>query len=380
MHLRHLIAGAIALAMTGTVSRACTIFVLTDAEETLFFNNEDWKNPVTRIWFIPGGADFYGAVYVGFDNGIGQGGMNTEGLALDWVSGYRDAWNETPGLTDIRGDYTKRVLERCATVEEAVAFIRKHPHPELRRARPLIADKSGASVIVGVRNGEIFFDREHTSRGFGFANQQMRKLQSEAPAPSIDNGFDLLRSCEQRGQTPTRYSNAFDLRQGTIHVRHESATRIATLNLDEELKRGPHYYVIKDLHREEGPESEPLELNMNRHPLDLYPPLEDQDPVLNQRIRQLVEDLRQGEPNPKHYTAEAWKEIQPETEDIRRELAALGPLRSIKLAQVIEEGDAKHCVYRMEFQRALILHKFVLNKAGQFVSGVSMSYEPTSSD
>jgi hypothetical protein len=50
-------------------SRACTIFVLADAERTLFCNNEDFSNPRTRIWFVPGGPDFFGCVYLGFDDG-----------------------------------------------------------------------------------------------------------------------------------------------------------------------------------------------------------------------------------------------------------------------------------------------------------------------
>ncbi len=60
-------------------SIACTIFVLTDTNRTLFANNEDWSNPRTRVWFIPAIEKHFGAVYVGFDDGA-QGGMNTEGL------------------------------------------------------------------------------------------------------------------------------------------------------------------------------------------------------------------------------------------------------------------------------------------------------------
>lgn len=55
---------------------ACTIFVLTDANRTLFCNNEDYSNPVTRIWFIPSGDGFYGCTYIGFDDGWAQGGIH----------------------------------------------------------------------------------------------------------------------------------------------------------------------------------------------------------------------------------------------------------------------------------------------------------------
>ena len=81
--LRILVAG---LVMAGSVF-GCTIFVLVDGKSVLFCNNEDWSNPVTRVWFVPAGTNYFGAVYVGFDNGWAQGGMNSEGLAFDWGGG-----------------------------------------------------------------------------------------------------------------------------------------------------------------------------------------------------------------------------------------------------------------------------------------------------
>src|ERR1051325_11148848 len=81
----------IALALILLASRpvqACTIFVLTDTNRVLFCNNEDWSDPKTRIWFVPGNNEHYGGVYVGFDNDYAQGGLNTAGLAFDWGGGY----------------------------------------------------------------------------------------------------------------------------------------------------------------------------------------------------------------------------------------------------------------------------------------------------
>src|SRR5947209_17070321 len=77
---------------------ACTIFVLTDTNRALFCNNEDWSNPKTRIWFVPATPKHYGAVYVGFDNGWAQGGLNTEDLAFDWVAGFKEVWNADPSV------------------------------------------------------------------------------------------------------------------------------------------------------------------------------------------------------------------------------------------------------------------------------------------
>src|SRR5262245_49989976 len=86
---------ALILAFSGLLSlpvHSCTIFLLTDTDHVLFCNNEDWSNTKTRIWFVPAEAKHYGCVYVGFDDGFPQGGLNTEGLASDWVAGFQETW------------------------------------------------------------------------------------------------------------------------------------------------------------------------------------------------------------------------------------------------------------------------------------------------
>src|SRR3954449_6248991 len=98
---------ALALALIRLINapvHACTIFVLTDTNRTLFCNNEDWSNPKSRIWFVPGSDKHYGGVYVGFDDNYAQGGMNTEGLAFDWVAGYTEAWKPDPNVSLVWGN------------------------------------------------------------------------------------------------------------------------------------------------------------------------------------------------------------------------------------------------------------------------------------
>jgi hypothetical protein len=121
---------------------ACTIFVLTDTNRVLFCNNEDGPSGETRIWFVPAGPKHHGAVYLGYDNGWAQGGVNTEGLAFDWVAGYKETWEAEPNLPMIVRN--ERVLETCATVEEAIAFYRKHHELSFNYAKILVSDRTGA--------------------------------------------------------------------------------------------------------------------------------------------------------------------------------------------------------------------------------------------
>ena len=47
---------------------SCTMFTLTKNGKTLVGNNEDWRNPNTKIWFVLPDKGKYGIVYFGFDN------------------------------------------------------------------------------------------------------------------------------------------------------------------------------------------------------------------------------------------------------------------------------------------------------------------------
>lgn len=113
---------AVAILWVGAAtSDACTVFVMTDGRQVLFCNNEDFSNPNTRIWFMPGSQGRHGCVYVGFDDGWGQGGCNTQGLAFDWVAGFKEQWERPEGSQTAKGNSCQRMLETCSTVEEAMA-------------------------------------------------------------------------------------------------------------------------------------------------------------------------------------------------------------------------------------------------------------------
>lgn len=195
----------------------CTIFILTDSKKTLFFNNEDFSNPVTRIWFLPGGKEYYGVAYVGFDNDWAQGGLNTAGLAFDWVVGPQEQYVPDKKLLKARGNNpSERMLESCATVEEAIAFYQKYQEPSFSHAKIMVADKTGASVIIGARNGHLYFDRSNQSRGFGYGEKILAPLLAKIPQPSLSSGLPILQACEQKGQYATKYSSVYDLRSGDI--------------------------------------------------------------------------------------------------------------------------------------------------------------------
>ena len=214
----------------------------------LFCNNEDHPNPKTRIWFQPAGDGYYGAVYVGCDSGWAQGGLNTEGLAFDWVAGTKETWEPDPRLPNLRGNPSQRMLETCATVDDAIAFFRTNREPGFSYARILVADRTGNSVIIGAKDGQLQVEKENQSRGFGFGQRTLDVALPERPEPTVANGFTILRDCRQGGDYTTKYSNIFDLKSGDVFLYFlPGCNDQVGLNLAVELKRGAHYYDLPQI-------------------------------------------------------------------------------------------------------------------------------------
>jgi penicillin V acylase-like amidase (Ntn superfamily) len=99
-----------------------TIIMVAKGKIVLAGNNEDWKNPKTKIWFIPASNGEYGRVCVGFDNMFAQGGMNDQGLFIDANALGPTGWEPIEGKPTFQGALMDRILAECATVEDAIVF------------------------------------------------------------------------------------------------------------------------------------------------------------------------------------------------------------------------------------------------------------------
>jgi hypothetical protein len=334
-------------------AQACTIFVLTDTNRALFCNNEDWSDPKTRIWFLPAGEGYHGAVYVGFNNGWPQGGMNTEGLAFDWVAGYTEQWKPDPHLPVARGSSGQRMLETCATVDDAIAFYRKHNEPSFWRSKILVADRTGASVIIGVRDGQLTVEPDNQCRGFGFGHQTLDAALAKHPEPTVAEGFKILRDCRQSGDYATKYSNIYDLKSGDVFLYpfpgHDDEV---TLNLAVELKKGAHYYEMSKINEQLTEAPLPLPVNMKRFPIDEYKPIPDKEPEVTAHLRAMIQDAAAGTPHVADYTAEAWKIVSAKQKQTQADLKKVGDVISLTLVDR-SDGNGMHTNrYRVEFSQA----------------------------
>jgi hypothetical protein len=258
------------LSVAAATSDACTVFVMTDGRQVLFCNNEDFSNPKTRIWFVPGGEDRHDCVYVGFDDGWGQGGCNAKGLAFGWVAGFKARWERSPGLQTAQGNPCQRMLETCTTVEEAVAFFEKYWEESFSYGQLLVADRSGNSVLFAAKDGRLNAAVVKRSQGighrFGLRGNEASAMLADVKSPSLPAAVNLLKATLQEGPYATKYSAVYDLKSGEMLLyRFPEQSEPIRISLADEWKKGPHYYDIPLIREQLSQELRPLTDDMKRY-------------------------------------------------------------------------------------------------------------------
>lgn len=245
------------LILASVPAGACTIFVLAEGHQVLFCNNEDWKDPHTRIWFVPGGKSRHGCAYVGFRNQWAQGGLNNKGLAFDWTAGITlEGADATPlplqpKMKRVRGNPAERMLESCGSIEEAIAFYGSHKEPGFAHATMLVADRSGSFAVFGAKGGRLHVLKGKGCAIWGWQGAKAAKLVSLNSSPVVTNAAKILDGARSEGDYGTKYSNIFDLRTCEISLfEFSKASTATTLDLAEELGKGRHFYNMPQIQRQ----------------------------------------------------------------------------------------------------------------------------------
>ena len=84
------------------------------------------------------------------------------------------------------------LIETCGAVQEAIAFYRGREEPGFAHCKILIADKTGASAIIGFHNGKLRVDISSQCRGFGYGGQTLDALLAKYPKANVANGARIL--------------------------------------------------------------------------------------------------------------------------------------------------------------------------------------------
>ncbi len=233
-------------------TQACTIFVLANTNRVLFCNNLDWKPLKTRTWFVPSqehyGCAYVGIVYLGLS--VSEGGFNNQGLAFAWVRNGPAKWERNPKQKIPHGVPHERMLESCATVEEAIAFYSNWWEPAFGIGKMLVADRSGAWATLNARDGHLEVSRVTGSGGFGWGGPVLARMLPINAQPTLTNAAQILYAARAGGKYATRYSVVYDFQAGNISLFLPGRSEVAMFNLQQELKRGPHFYDLSRIDEE----------------------------------------------------------------------------------------------------------------------------------
>jgi hypothetical protein len=347
---------------------ACTVFILTDGKHTYFFNNEDFTNTKTRIWFVPKGKGYYGSAYVGFNDGEAQGGFNTKGLAFEWVTVNTDSYVVDPAyvpqknMPRLEGNSSQWMLEQCKTVDEAIKFYQTYSEPAFARSTLVIADKSGASVIIGSKDGKIYFDNTRTCRALGFGEKIFENLYQPATTIQQQEGPGILQKCLVPGAGGTKYSNSYNLKTGDItYYNFANPNENVTINLNDELKKGSHYYESSKIFAQVKEPVRPLALNMNRHILFINKPLVNQAPEFTARIQDMFSTIEAGILKYDAFTENFAGDLRKAEANYKSVYAKFGKLKSLSLIYKGKEDDFDDYSYIIKFDNVTILWQFLVN-------------------
>ena len=209
---------------------ACAMFTFTQDGRVYMGNNEDFIKPGI-VWFVPAKKNSYGRVNFGFDDRFCQGSMNDQGLSFDAavvpeIPYERDSKKRTPK------NLIEKIMDECATVDEAIEYFTRFNCPHLSRTQFMFADKTGDSVVVAwmpgkglsvvrkegafqlITNSRLEASRYRCER---YVLAERKLLKAEVGEASDLHG--VLAEIHQRGaQAYTSYSTIFDLTRGEVIV------------------------------------------------------------------------------------------------------------------------------------------------------------------
>lgn len=270
MH-RIAVLGTALLVGISLLGAACTFFSYDGNDLVLFGNSEDYALLPVYAWYVPSSPDEYACLFVGFDTGFAQGGMNSAGLAFDAASIPEVRLTDHPELPyPDPMNFCELVLRQCATVDEAVELIGAYNLSYVGVAQFQFADRTGASVVISpgprrelefiytespyqvtTNTNTAYYPESHKNRlRHQAATAVLEEIEAGAAELSVGSFERALDAVARKsGPSETMYSNIFDLTYGVayIYYRHDFESPAILQMSDLQAANREVVYQIADL-------------------------------------------------------------------------------------------------------------------------------------
>ena len=248
---------------------ACTAFMMSDGENVLVGNNEDYKIPYTRVWFVPAENKQYGRVYFGYDDWSPQGGMNDQGLFFDFFATKKLEVKLSKDKPKFQGPMIDTMMAECAAVGEVLDMFNQYNLEWMSKIQMFIVDKSGDAAIIegdevirksgsyqvvtNFRLSKIPED-QRPCRWPAWSCSRYKKAErmlTKSDTATVAHFRDILKATHRGPNNViarTLYSNIYDLKKGLVYLYylHDFDNEVI-FDLSEELKKGRHYYELPSL-------------------------------------------------------------------------------------------------------------------------------------
>ncbi|MCK4746106.1 MAG: fibronectin type III domain-containing protein [Bacteroidales bacterium] len=241
-------------------SFSCTILYYAKDEIILAGNNEDWKDPATKMWIYPPETGKHGWIKFGFGSGFPQGGMNDQGVFWDATAGpHMDMPYSESNKTLYSGALMQKVIEESSNIGEAAAILQAFYCQDQYKAQYLIGDALGYSIIS---EGDSIIQNHQSYQVLTNFYQSNPDLGGY-PCWRYDKAMELLKDCDkltpyfigsvlasthQEGKYPTQYSNIYDLQNRTIYLFfYHNYDEFLFIDLQKEMEKGYKSYDIPSI-------------------------------------------------------------------------------------------------------------------------------------
>lgn len=240
----------------------CTDFYAYDGKTALGGNNEDFNNPMTYVWFVPGSEGRFGRVYFGYDDFLIQGGVNDQGVFFDGLALPYKAMPKTRSLPHFPGGdlaLFDEILSRSSTVQDVIDLTSRWTRVAGEYAQYLFGDRFGDSVII---DGNTILRKQGSfqlATNFRLVDtpdppypdarcQTVSDMLSSARTYDVDLFRRALDAAHAEGGAPTLYSQVYELQTGKIPLyQYHDFQHEVVLDIASELAKGPHVVAISSL-------------------------------------------------------------------------------------------------------------------------------------